>query len=241
MKPQRLLAILFMVAVLVGMVSLIFAMIGGAFYGVRSAVKELGSMDIDFSDGKGLPVAMGSNPLKSQIHGISVAGPIDVVWVRDSKTSFEVSGPADLVAKTKYEVEGDSLNLKVTSKHSHGTVKVTVHSADPSSLSIAGSGTITASGLKATSLSTSIAGSGDLTVSGKAKSVEASVAGSGDLHAYDLEADSVEINIAGSGSADIRPLTKLNVSIVGSGDVHYKGNPSIEKSVIGSGDLVRED
>lgn len=104
------------------------------------------------------------------------------------------------------------------------------------SLSIAGSGDVTAA-VQSPKLKCEIAGSGTIRVSGSAQTVEISIAGAGDVSTNEIAADTVSIDIAGSGTVHTHASKSLDVSIAGSGDVTYSGQPQIDQSIAGSGTI----
>lgn len=138
-------------------------------------------------------------------------------------------------------------------------LKVVVTARSIEQLSLAGSGTLTAEGLKGRrlkvdlggsgvidlpglqvdELAVSAGGSGRLKLAGAAKELKLSVAGSGSVAAGGLQADEAKVSMAGSGVATVAVHSRLKVSIAGSGSVRYSGDPKVESSVAGSGSVQR--
>ena len=107
--------------------------------------------------------------------------------------------------------------------------------------SVAGSGDLSIRELVTETLEVSIAGSGDIDIAGAADVQEVSIAGSGDYNARDLPSSVVAISIAGSGDGYVQVSDELTASLTGSGSVFYVGNPSITSSIVGSGRVRQLD
>ena len=138
-------------------------------------------------------------------------------------------------------------------------LRIVVQARQLDTLALAGSGSISGTGLKAASLkvdvggsgsvslqrvdfedvSVSLGGSGSVNLGGKAKALKVSVAGSGNVSAAGLQADEARVSIAGSGIASVSARDALRVSIAGSGSVRYQGDPKLVRSIAGSGDVQR--
>lgn len=95
------------------------------------------------------------------------------------------------------------------------------------SLSLSGSGTITADSLAVQNINMKISGSGIVSAYGKAHDMKASISGSGTIKARGLETDNTDISISGLGLAEVWATTTLKATISGAGMVRYKGNPTI--------------
>jgi hypothetical protein len=233
MKPARLLGILFMVTVLVGM----FAVIGFGLFGfgrvLRSAMHE----------DRGQSVQQAHTELETPYKNLAVEGCIDLEWVRDAKTSFDVSGDPSLVKRFQYEVKGDTLSFKLKSGFSFTNcdVKVVVHGPQPASFTIAGSGDSVLKGLQKGDFVVTVAGSGNVELGGEVASLVATVAGSGDVDASGLVTDSANVTISGSGNVDVDAKKDLAATIMGSGNVSYAGDPQIHKTVMGAGEVQKKD
>jgi hypothetical protein len=101
---------------------------------------------------------------------------------------------------------------------------------------IAGSGKIELTNLDQHDIKVSIAGSGTITATGKVEEVRISIAGSGDADLGGVVSEDVTVKIAGSGNADIAPRDEAEIHIAGSGDVNLHTNPrKVEPHIAGSG------
>lgn len=113
-------------------------------------------------------------------------------------------------------------------------VDVTVPSL--TSLTLTGSGTMSADGVHASRLRVILSGSGVVRASGATGRLEVSLSGSGDAQLEQLVARDVDAVVSGSGRIVVRPTTSLHAEVPGSGAILYVGNPpQVVTSVTGSG------
>jgi len=117
------------------------------------------------------------------------------------------------------------------------SVAVTVPSL--STLTLSGSGIVTAANVDAKAFTVALPGSGVLRASGTVDRLNVTLPGSGDAQLQDLVAHDVQAVVSGSGRILVHPTGSLDASVPGSGAVMYVGNPpSVTSSVTGSGAVV---
>ena len=105
---------------------------------------------------------------------------------------------------------------------------------------VGGSGSINLPRLDSDAVRVQIGGSGNFSASGRAGQLRAAIGGSGNVDAGQLAADTVQVSIGGSGQAVVWAKRELGVSVGGSGDVEYYGDPqAFSKSIAGSGSVKR--
>jgi len=115
-------------------------------------------------------------------------------------------------------------------------VRVTMKSLD--SVSVAGSGNITAPGMTGDVMKVSLPGSGTITLDGTINRVDIALHGSGNVYCDGLKAKTATVTLSGSGNVTVYASDSLDATISGSGDIRYSGNPAkITKSVSGSGSI----
>lgn len=68
--------------------------------------------------------------------------------------------------------------------------------------------------------------------------LDVEILGSGMFRGFQIEPEVCHVEIIGSGSAQVHPISTLDVNIEGSGSVYYKGKPSISTSITGSGRVI---
>lgn len=107
--------------------------------------------------------------------------------------------------------------------------------SDELSLSIEGSGKIDVSGIDVQNLSVLITGSGDVKLYGEADAADYTITGSGNIDAKNVLTDICLAEISGSGSIYCNAVSKLEAIISGSGSIYYLGSPSVSTLISGSG------
>lgn len=192
--------------------------------------------------------------------GLSVPGKLEVKLGPTESVTIEAD--ENLLALIETTVKGGELEIRPIRRNLNfdaKAIRIVVQAKSIDSLSIGGSGSISAEQLRggkmkldiggsgsidvkrldAERLEIAIGGSGDIKAAGAVKSVAVSIGGSGDVTAQNLVADNADVTIAGSGDTSIAVRTKLDVTIVGAGAVSYWGDPQLKRTVLGSGSIKR--
>lgn len=207
-----------------------------------SAIKVLGSPDVDYSQSKGSGTTVsiyGSDNLVDLLEVSTVNGVLQVnikngvkilsgerrlkvIASSPSLNEVEIKGSADV--HLKGTVKGDDLNLEIT-----GSGDIEAENLQYTNLSayIKGSGDIDVKNVKGTTVKTIVSGSGDVNIKGTAKWAALTVNGSGDISADKLAATEVIATVSGSGDISCYASKQLDAKVSGSGDIEYKGNPTI--------------
>ena len=120
-----------------------------------------------------------------------------------------------------------------------GTINADGLRGDKLRFDVGGSGSINAGKLDARSVSVAIGGSGNFKAGGRTEQLSASIGGSGNIAAGRLAANNVQVSIGGSGEAEVWARDNLAISIGGSGEVSYYGDPQISKSMQRSNSIRR--
>lgn len=205
-------------------------------------------------------VIMESKYIQPDYDEVSVAGSFDVTIVPAKQDSVIIAAESNIIPYIIIEKRGELLVIKNTPNTNLRTtkpVKITLFSANISSIDLSGSGNINAdslnsadinlsisgsgsilAGVVSENLQISIAGSGDVMVNGTTTNSKNHIAGSGNIKSYGLVQQNCKASIAGSGDIFTFPEKSLNASIAGSGSVYYKGNPSISVDISGSGKVL---
>jgi hypothetical protein len=135
----------------------------------------------------------------------------------------------------------DVTMLAPTSLTMGGSGQITADSVAPKAkVSILGSGTIETPHVALTDLEVNIAGTGSYRASGTAGALNINIAGTGNAELDGLKADKAEVSIAGTGDARFASDGPVKASIVGTGSVHVKGRAKCEVSAVGTGKVVCE-
>ncbi len=228
MKPGRLLALLAMVGVLVAIVAVPFMCIAALrneadpfMAEVKTAIKD----------------AVGHSASEGEI---VISGPVEVVWSPGDSNKVEFTGPSEMVARARQNLEGGGVALWFEDgTPGSGVVTAKVSGPQPQRLRIMGSGKMSLSGLDTGPLDVEIEGSGDVKLVGKAKELDVTIEGSGGVDATGLSTQDAKIRTAGSGDTKLGKLDSLKVEIDGSGNVSYASATSVESNVNGSGRVAQ--
>jgi len=111
---------------------------------------------------------------------------------------------------------------------------------DLRSLTVSGSGHVTASTLSAGKLNVTLSGSGGIILGGTADPQEIAISGSGQYDATGLASKVVTADISGSGHAVVKTSDMLDATISGSGSLTYIGNPTVTRHISGSGSVNKQ-
>jgi Putative auto-transporter adhesin, head GIN domain len=190
---------------------------------------------------------------------------VDVSVTVGPATSLVVTGEPAELAKLEVVVEKGELKLQPKRKgwyNGSGSLKgISARVTTPSlaEASIAGSGSMTATGINAKNFEVSIGGSGSftgmdakvdkadlsiggsgsITMSGACKTADISIGGSGKVRAAALKCSKLDVSIGGSGDVEAYASDAADTSIAGGGDVMIYGNPKKrDKSIAGGGNVT---
>lgn len=191
--------------------------------------------------------------------GISFGVAGDLYLVQGSTYNVTIEGDRDLLSEIEtYERNGVLFIRKKDWKRSmNKRVTVWVTMPDIESLSVSGSGTLTAEGavksgeielnvsgsgrillsnLAADEVDSSISGSGNIEIAGSgADECDLSISGSGKFYGKDFKVGEMVISVSGSGNCECNVVKELEASVSGSGDIYYLGSPSVDVRISGSG------
>lgn len=194
--------------------------------------------------------------------GVVVLGPDAVRIEPGEKLAIKVEGDPAQANHLRFTLKDGTLGVMRDTKgwdNTGGAVSVLVTMPAPKSLTMTGSGRITAAELareaqinivgsgdidtpkvEGDKLDVSIGGSGTYRGAGHTADLKVNIAGSGSAEMAPLKADKADISILGSGGAQLASDGTVKASMMGSGSVHVKGRAKCEVSAMGSGKLVCE-
>ncbi len=144
-----------------------------------------------------------------------------------------IEGSGDIVVRGAFEAGELSLSIDGS-----GAITAEQLVADEIALAIDGSGDMDLQ-VDAGSIRSSIDGSGGYRLSGSAGRHTISIEGSGEIDAAALQTATTSIDIDGSGDCIVAVDEQLDVSIDGSGEVSYCGRPQVNEEIDGSGGVRR--
>ncbi len=217
-----------------------------------------GDMDIKIGDTDGVPLAeldmSGAVPTD-----VVLAGPDKIIITDGDVLDIQVEGDADSTAALRFALDDGTLAISREKDGwkdgSSATVRITMPSpsslvlagsgsleaasmAKESSVTIAGSGKANVAAIDADKLEVTVAGSGTFSGAGSAAMLETTIAGSGSAKMAGLKAGNAEVTIAGSGDADFASDGSVEANIVGSGDVTVTGSATCTVNAVGSGKIT---
>jgi hypothetical protein len=174
--------------------------------------------------------------------GIDLRAPADVVFSIGVSPSITVSGPADAVPLLLTSIHDDVLTIEFKEHVTlTSAVKVVITSPSLQAVNLAGSGSMTASGINGDSLNLNVSGSGSIVASGRVNTVNVAIHGSGGVDVHAVHANALNASVHGSGGLHGFASNAAIIDLSGSGDVQINGKPStkiVHRS--GSGDVSFE-
>jgi hypothetical protein len=171
---------------------------------------------------------------------VESAGSADVRVERGDEDALTVEADDNILPLIETTVKDGKLRLKMKDNVSVNTTKPIVFRIATrrlNAVAISGAGNIDAKNVDATSFSITISGSGTITASGKTETLAVTISGSGAVDTLHMPAKTVKATVTGDGDIDVHADEKLDVNIVGSGSIEYTGSPQISRRIVGSGNI----
>ncbi|MEG2029143.1 MAG: head GIN domain-containing protein [Janthinobacterium sp.] len=210
----------------------------------------------------------GSGKLQKQtreagsFHGVALNVPGNVELRIGNTDSITIEADDNILPLIDTAVENGTLRIRPAKRNANfrqTKLTIVIEARQVERISVGGSGSIAASGLRGDKLrfdvggsgsihareldsrtvSVAIGGSGNFKASGKTEQLTASIGGSGNIQAGRLAARDVQVSIGGSGEAQVWAKDDLTISIGGSGEVSYYGDPRISRSMQRSSSIRR--
>ena len=213
------------------------------------------------SDGKKLSELDLTGPAPDEL---VLAGPDEVQLTQGDKLAITVDGDPDAADKLRFALKDGTLSVmregkwfgggdsKLAVVHvtmlapksitMAGSGKITAPAlARDAKITVAGSGEIGAPALAGDKLELTIAGSGSFRGAGAVKQLDLTIAGSGSAALGGAKTDNAKVTIAGSGDAAFASDGDVEATIMGSGSVKVTGRARCKVSAMGSGELICEN
>jgi hypothetical protein len=172
---------------------------------------------------------------------IDLAGSNDVTVVAGGRQTVVVHADSNLIRYVTTRVADGTLVIGTTGSFTTRTpmgVEVSVPSLVAVKLS--GSGEISVTRIDAPQLTVTLSGSGALSASGTTARLDVTVGGSGLAQLSDLTARDVHAVVTGSGLIRVTATASLDAAVPGTGAIVYSGNPPrVTSSVTGTGAVTR--
>lgn len=222
---------------LAGVLVVVLIAVGGLLL-VRYDVLQ-GSSSSDALQGSG--VAATQTRSLASFSGVELAGSNTVTIRAGSTQSIVVHADDNLLGRVTTGVRGGSLVIGNSGSYkteSPMSVEITVPSLE--TLTLSGSGTVTADAVRSQQLRVTLSGSGVVRASGAVTRLDVSLDGSGDVQLEDLVARDAKAVLNTSGRILVSATNSLEASVRGSGVIVYGGNPAhVTTSVTGSGVITQ--
>jgi hypothetical protein len=177
----------------------------------------------------------------SPFTGVELAGSNNVVVHVGGPQAVVVRGDDNLLARVTTQVKSGTLVVGNTSGSFSAKQPMSVDVTVPalSALTLPGSGNIVVDGVDAQSLAVTLAGAGTMTASGTATRLDVTIRGSGTAQFRQLVASEVRAVVSGSGSIFVTATARLDATVSGTGSIIYGGDPAtVTKNVTGTGAIV---
>ena len=171
---------------------------------------------------------------------LDLAGSNDVTVLVGSPQSVVVHADSNLISNVTTSVVGGTLVIGDTGSFTtRSPMNVDVSVPSLTALTLSGDGQLSVTGISAPQLTVSIPGSGLLSASGTATRLDVTLDGDGQAQLSQLTARDVHAVLAGSGLIQVNATASLDAAVPGSGMIMYSGNPPhVTTSVTGTGTVL---
>jgi hypothetical protein len=168
---------------------------------------------------------------------LNLAGSNDVTVTIGGPQSVVVHADSNLINNVTTQVVAGTLVIGDTGSFTtRAPMSVAVSVPSLTALNLSGSGQISVTGISAPQLTVTVSGSGLLSAEGTATRLDATVSGSGDARLSELIARDVRAVVAGSGLIQVTATTSLDAAVSGTGAIIYIGNPpQVTTNITGTG------
>jgi Putative auto-transporter adhesin, head GIN domain len=176
----------------------------------------------------------------SGFSSIDLTGAATVTVAVGRATAVSISGDDNIVALIRADVR-DGV-LVISSKHGYKSdhmlhVRVATPALD--GVTLKGSGTFTAAGIRATAFSLVLSGAGTLVLAGTVGTLDTTISGVGSAVLQHLTAKDAHVTLSGTGSVDVYVTGTLDATVNGVGSIVYSGHPArVESHVSGVGTIA---
>ena len=171
---------------------------------------------------------------------IDLTGAATITVAVGEPTAVRISGDDNIVELIRTDVR-DGV-LVISSKHGYKSDHMlAVHIATPAldGVTLKGSGTVTASGIRATAFALALSGTGTLDLAGTVGTLETNVSGVGSAVLQHLVARDAHVTLSGTGSVHVYVTGTLDATVNGVGSIVYGGHPArVESHVSGVGTIA---
>jgi hypothetical protein len=172
---------------------------------------------------------------------LELSGSNNVVVHVGVAQSVVVHADKNLLGHVKTNVHGGTLVVGTVGSSS-GSTPMSVEVAVPSlnAVTLSGSGTIVATGIRSSRFTVTLSGSGSVRGAGAVRRHSVTVSGSGDAQLENLVSRNSNATVSGAGRIVVNATGVLIASVPGTGAIFYVGQPTVvTTSVTGTGTVMR--
>jgi putative autotransporter adhesin-like protein len=171
---------------------------------------------------------------------LDLAGGNEVNVVVGAPRSVVVNADTNLISHVTTRVVAGTLIIGDTGSFtSHTPMSVEVGVPSLTALNLSGDGKISVTGISLPQLTVTVSGSGLLSASGTVTRLDVTLKGDGMAELSQLSARDVHAVLTGSGLIKVDAASSLNASVPGTGLIMYTGNPAqVATSVTGTGSIT---
>jgi Putative auto-transporter adhesin, head GIN domain len=185
---------------------------------------------------RGSGVAASQSRVLAQFSSLDLRGSNNVTIAVGRRQSVVVHADSNLLRDVTTRVAAGTLVVgTVGSFAARSPMSVEVSVPSLSSVALSGSGQVSVTGIDARRLTVTLPGSGTLSASGTVAELNVTLGGSGLAQLGNLAARDVHAVLTGSGLIRVTATARLNAAVSGSGAIIYNGSPQVTSSVTGSG------
>jgi hypothetical protein len=172
--------------------------------------------------------------------GLDLAGSNEVTVVVGAQRSVTVHADTNLISHVTTRVVAGTLVIADTGGFTSRTpMSVDVSVPSLTGLTLSGEARVSVTGISVPRLTVTVSGSGQLSAAGAAARLDVTLTGAGQAQLSQLIARDVHAVLTGSGLIQVTATSSLDAAVPGSGLIMYTGNPSqVVTSVTGSGTIT---
>jgi len=207
--------------------------------GVTLAVHGSGTSTASGIRGSG--VAATQTRAVARFSSLDLAGSNLVTVTVGQPQSVTVHADSNLLGNVTTQVTGGVLVIGNTGSFTtRAPMNVQVSVPSLTALELSGDGQISVTGISAHALTVSVSGSGLLTAAGTADQLQVTLGGDGQAQLSQLTARDVRAVVSGSGVIQVTATASLDAAVPGTGAIIYGGNPpQVATSITGTGAVTR--
>jgi hypothetical protein len=195
------------------------------------------------SGGSSSPGVPGSGVAATQTRSVAsfsslnLAGSNNVTVTIGGPQSVVVHADNNLINNVTTQVVAGTLVIGDTGSFTtRAPMSVDVSVPSLTALNLSGSGRISVTGISAPQLTVTVSGSGLVSAAGTATRLDVTVSGSGEAQLTQLIARDAHAVVTGSGLIQVTATTSLDADVSGSGAITYSGNPpQVTTNITGTG------